>query len=494
MHIAKEEATSIPGKSFSQKARTCLANITVEPLIVLYLFPSVLLAMSAANLHLEKACRVKLQLNETVCDALTARNASAYTSEQENLVQKVVTAMNAWKSIIQSVIPACLLLLFGAWSDKHNRRKPLMALPIIGEFITVTGFIFCTYFFYELSMEFTGLVETVPNAFTGSWFTMFMAVMSLIGCTSSLESRTVKIGAVNILMNTCIMLGLGLSGALYHVIGSYAIYCFALSMYTIGLIYLKIRIKEAKTEASGDEGLKSDRSGTFKDFFNVLHIKDTIMVAFRQRKRNDRKRLFVILTLTILVLGPMYGEMQVVYLFTRKQFQWNEVEFSAFFSVNIVLHCVGTIVALAVLSKYLKLRDTTVGMICYTGKFFAAFLYAFARTPLLYCLGVFVEMLSSTTHITLRSLATKLVSEDEQGKLNALVTVFESLLPLAFGSMYNLVYRATIDTLPGTFYFLGSIMCVPAMGLYAWLYIQENKDAREAQNRESIPLQRNHLE
>lgn len=471
--------------TFPEKIRVFVKSVTVEPLIILYLFPSVLLAMSAANLHLEKACRVNLQFNETVCDGLTIRNASAYTSDQENLVQREVTTMNAWKSIIQGVLPACLLLLFGAWSDKHSRRKPLMASPIIGEFVTVVGFILCTYFFYELPMEVTGVVETVPTALTGGWFTMFMAIMSYIGCTSTVESRTIKIGAVNILMNACIMVGLALSGVLYHVIGSYAIYCLTLAMYSAGLIYLSIKIKEPKTETP-NQNLSKTRTNLCKDFFNIIHIKNTIMVAFRPRKKNYRKRLFVILMLTVFILGPMYGEMTVVYLFARKQFQWNEVEFSIFFSVNVVVHSIGTIIALTVFSKYLKIRDTTLGMICYIGKFFAAFLYAFAQTPLMYCLGVVVEMLSGTTHIALRSLATKLVTEEEQGKLNALVTIFEALLPLAFGSMYNLVYGATIDFLPGTFYFLGSIMCVPAMMLLGWLYVQENNDAKEAQNQETL--------
>ncbi|KAB0804046.1 hypothetical protein PPYR_01016 [Photinus pyralis] len=471
------EKTSMPF-AIKEKARLILSNITVEPLMFLFLFPSVLMILSVANLDLEKACRVNLKFNDTICDALSTRNKSLYTPEHENAVQKLVTGMNAWKSVIKSVIPACLLLIVGAWSDRHNRRKPLMGLPIIGECITVTGFILCTYFFYELPMEVTGFFESVPTSLTGGWFTMFMAIYSYISSVSTIESRTTRIGALKICAHGSIMIGMALSGVLYRFIGLYGIFCGALLFYVSGFIYLMVVVKEKDTENITNYS-DGSRWKACKDFFNFGHIKSTFIVAFKQREKNYRTRVFVILILIVLTIGPMHGEISVVYLFARKQFQWNEVQFSMFYSVNVVLHIIGTVIALALLCNYFKLHDSTVGMICYIGKFFSGIMYAFAKTPLLYCLGVVVEMLSATTFITVKAMATKLVSEEEQGKLNALIAILEALTPLVFGLLYNLVYRSTIDILPGAFYIVASVVWIPVMILFGWLYVQEKRDARD---------------
>lgn len=54
-------------------------NVTVEPLLMFFIIPSMLTNLATQNLYLEKACRVSLAFNNTVCDALTARQTANYT-------------------------------------------------------------------------------------------------------------------------------------------------------------------------------------------------------------------------------------------------------------------------------------------------------------------------------------------------------------------------------------------------------------------------------
>ncbi|KAF5269816.1 hypothetical protein FQR65_LT05862 [Abscondita terminalis] len=464
-----------------EKNRTFFTNITVEPVLVLFLLPSILLTLSVANLHLEKACRVKLQFNSTVCDGLVLRNTSMYTPEQENIVQKKVASMNVWKTIIQSSIPVVLLISFGAWSDKRRKRKPFMILPVIGEIITVTGFLFSTYFFYEFSMEITGIIEVLPTALLGGWFTMFMAVFSYIADNSTFESRTVRIGAANIIINGSILVGMALSGVLYRMIGLYAIFSIVLIMYISSLIYTTIAIKEKGQ-------IKQTNKSKYAfclDFFNVAHIKSTFAVAFRPRKKNHRKRILISLLLLVLILGPIYGEVNVIYLFARKRFQWSEVEFSIYYTVNVILHMIGTVFSLTFFSKCLKIDDSTLGIISGVSKFFSAFVFTFAPNEIVFYSGLLLEISSGTSFIAIRSIASKLVEPDELGKLSALTGICEALMPIAYGSIYNLIYKSTIDTLPGTFYLVGSVLAVPTVGLFCWFNIQHRNDQKELDERKN---------
>lgn len=53
-------------------------NITLEPLVLCFVMPSMLLMLGTQNLNLEKACRVNLAYNASVCDSLTRRETANY--------------------------------------------------------------------------------------------------------------------------------------------------------------------------------------------------------------------------------------------------------------------------------------------------------------------------------------------------------------------------------------------------------------------------------
>lgn len=296
-----EEEPKIKNRSLCTKAKLIFLNITVEPILVLYVIPSMMSSLAMQNLNLEKACRVNYKFDNQICDALTQRNRSGYTDETEQAVQKLVASMNAYKNIVQSLLPSILLIFLGSWSDRHKRRKPCIVLPIIGEAISVAGFIISVYFFYELPLQFNTFCEAVPPGMTGGWFTVFMGVFSYISGISSVETRTLRIGAVNLFSNISLTIGIALSGILYNKLGFYGVFFLSLSMHFLALIYANVRVKE-KAEAV------ENKKGFLRDFFDLNHIRDTLNVAFKKGKRNRRKRICIIMILVMVIIGPMHGK------------------------------------------------------------------------------------------------------------------------------------------------------------------------------------------
>lgn len=106
-----------------------------------------------------------------------------------------------------------LILFWGAWSDRHGRRKPCILIPIIGEFTTAVGLILCTYFEW-LPMEAAAVTEALFPALTGGWFTMFMGVFSYIADVTTTEERTLRIGIVNLCFSLGVPIGMAFSGVL----------------------------------------------------------------------------------------------------------------------------------------------------------------------------------------------------------------------------------------------------------------------------------------
>ncbi|XKL67101.1 hypothetical protein PGB90_010521 [Kerria lacca] len=303
----KKEKWNLP--NVQNKLMYLLRNTTVEPMLGCYIIASVLANLATQNLNLKKACRVNLNFTDEVCTALERRETQNYTSE-EIIVQQLVADMITWKTLVQSSIPAALIIFIGAWSDRTGRRKPGMLMPIVGEFLTSIGLIICTYYFYELPMEVAGLIEAIFPAITGGWMTMFMAVFSYVGDITSVKTRTLRIGIVNVFCSVGIPIGTALSGVLYREIGSYGVYTISSLLYIFGFLYGAFVMPESgkKSEIRKDLTKEKERKKCFlKKFFDLRHIKEAFHVAFKDDGHSRRLRIIMLMVVMIVVMGPLHG-------------------------------------------------------------------------------------------------------------------------------------------------------------------------------------------
>nr|XP_023018297.1 solute carrier family 46 member 3-like [Leptinotarsa decemlineata] len=229
-----------------------------------------------------------------------------------------------------------------------------------------------------------------------------------------------------------------------------------------------------------DEPTLPDRPcAFFRDFFDVQHLMDTFNVAFKRGENNRRTKVMLLMLVVMVVIGPMHGEMGVSYLFTRYKFNWDEVDFSIFSTYNMVTNLIGTSVSVGVFSHALKIDDAVIGIYSCMSKILSGFVYGFATTSLIFYLGSIVEILNGTSFIAMRSIASKLVPTDELGKVNSLFGACEALMPLVYGPMYNATYAATLNWMPGAFYILGGFLTLPAVLIFAWMYVQHRKERKE---------------
>lgn len=313
--VADKSDSAITWKSMSiqQKWSFLTTNITVEPMVACYVIPSVLSSLATQNLILEKACRVNLAYPDEVCSALSARNTTGLEAE-ETAVQQMVARMQTWKTPLQSALPAILILFMGAWSDRTGLRKPCMLLPIIGEFFSSVTLIACTYF-DELPME-TVVLEAVWPALTGGWFTMFMGIFSYIADITSVESRTLRIGAANVFLSLGVPIGMALSGILYTKLGFYGVFSISMVCYVMSFVYGLVVIKEpprvlaerARKKTLPSKGKRMSVCAYILDFFSLRHIEETFRVAFKKGANNRQKRVIVLMVIVMVVIGPLYGK------------------------------------------------------------------------------------------------------------------------------------------------------------------------------------------
>ena len=74
------------------------------------------------------------------------------------------------------------------------------------------------------------------------------------------------------------------------------------------------------------------------DFFDPTNPIETFKIVFI---RGQRLKISILLFVVILVVGPMHGEQAVMYLYTRLKFNWNEVDYSVYFTFSTLITMCG---------------------------------------------------------------------------------------------------------------------------------------------------------
>ncbi|BES90891.1 Adenylate cyclase [Nesidiocoris tenuis] len=460
--------------SVREKFNNIISNVTVEPILLCYILPNYIANLATMNMNLEKACRVNLNYSSDLCDEIARRNTSGLEKEDEN-IQVLVLRMTYWQSVLRSSLPALLILFLGSFSDRTGRRKPFMLLPVFGELMVSMGLLLCRYFFYEWPLEVAGAIEGFFPAITGSWSTMFMAVFSYMGDVTSLEARTVRLGVVSMVTSLALPVGTLMSGVLYRAIGFYGVFSTVAVMYALGIAYGALRLKEARPPTP----LVPSRGGPCGycvEFFNPRHVADTFRVAFKSRQGNLRKRILLVMLLSITMFGPIHGEAAVGYLFTRKRFNWDEVDFSIYSTYTTLVNLVGTALGISILTHKFKMEDSMLGALAYGSKFIAAFFFAYTSSATGFYIVSLLELTGGTGMIAMRSIASKLVPSEELGKINSLFGVCEAVVLVIYQPLYSFVYHQTISTFPGAFFLVGALLTCPSVLIFLYLYYLQKID------------------
>ncbi|XP_068630638.1 lysosomal proton-coupled steroid conjugate and bile acid symporter SLC46A3-like [Battus philenor] len=469
----KEHKDGFESKSFFEKLCYLKSNISVEPMLAGLIVPSTLSRLAVQNLNLDKTCRVKLDFGDEICESLIHRKGNLTYYEGE--AQRVIASIEAWKSIIQTAIPTLLVIFMGAWSDRTGNRKLCILLPIFGEFLVCVSNILSTFFFDQVSVEVTMFLEAFFPAITGGWVMVYLGVFSYISDITSEESRTFRVGLVNLCMTAGIPIGTALSGILLKLLGYYGVFAISGSIYlltcTYGYFFLESNTKPGVSKTEKRKPL------TITELASL--IKETVMVAFKKRDGIFRKKILITLLTVAIIYGPNHGERIITYMFVRYRLKWDAVKYSIYSTYSIITHSIGALISISLFSKHWGFHDSMLCLISVVSKLIGSVFIAFVKTDIEMFMVPMVEILNATTFTSLRSMASKLVLSEEMGKMNSLFSLVETLAALVFDPTYSTMYSKTISIFTGTIYLFSATMTIPPIMMLIWLFTQHRRERRQ---------------
>lgn len=386
--------------------------------------------------------------NETICSSLDEY------PELEDDIQKQSGHYLMYYRILLNV-PAIVLSMFcGSYSDKYG-RKPTILFPCFGSMLAVilygTSNLVSAY---RIPLIIGG---AAMQGICGKSSMITMAINSLVFDLSDEKKRTRHFGlllAMNFLGGS---LGALFSGLFQDVFDLNAVFASIMVSYLIALTLTLTLLNdnEKKTDKADEKSCS---------LFQIQHIKETIAVISKPRPGNNRTVLITLIIMSIVNQMCKVGETDVKIMFvTRSPLSWSESWFGYLLSSEYALMGVSLLMFMPLFTNKLGLSDRiilTIGLLSNASKLI--FLSFSTKSWMILAsvgIGSFIGMIGAS----LRSLLSKTVSEDEAGKMFAILSSGETIAKFLGTIAFVNIYSETVHIFRGMAFLIEAFSFFPIL-------------------------------
>ncbi|CRK90819.1 CLUMA_CG004509, isoform A [Clunio marinus] len=421
------------------------------------------------NQLLKQTC-LQLGYNLTICSNL---NTDELTKAVEEEVQPYVANINSSILLLNSISPALFSLLLGSWMDKFGRKKILMmsftgytsTLTLIAIFSFISDHVtplspWC-YFFAEF-----------PMCFLGGWPTLDIAVCCYVTDLSDEKNRSFRLGFITFLNFLSNVSAYSSSSFILEATNATFVFAISFSCAVIAFIYTIIFVDESIQVPQNVKAIEQ-----IKEVFSYARIQEIYFTITKKRTNKERRMMWSLMVIVVLVVFTMHGNGTVNYLFVREKFGWALREWTVFDSTNTVITVIGLLIGLTVLKKYFQISDMSLGVLALISSIIDAIFKAFAtKSYQLYLSSVFGLFRLLSTPV-FRSIMSNILPHAEIGKIFSVTTSFEALSGLGAGPLYSSIYKKTLTTFPGAFHLITA--SVFAFNLLLSFFVYRWKKSRD---------------
>lgn len=420
-------------------------KVTVEPTMFLYMLAFMLTSVVEQAFFLDKACRVNHNYTKEICDGISTND------DLKKEVQITVSNFHQWNNIAGHVVPIILALFLGSWSDRRGRKLPLL-LGLFGKLI-YSVMIMVNASQDTWPVEYIIYTASIPGALTGADVAIFAAAFAYISDVSTVENRTIRVTILDVCYLSTMPIGVALGSYLFSkVVDRSYIIMFAInaSCLAAAILYSTLHLKW-KTNDKQRSITEVGCCGILPDFFDKEHVIQSVKTMTKRRPMNRRAYLWMFM-IAMLFYTFQRDEKPMTYLYTQFKFNWDTQAYSDFKTFQSIAYVIFMLTGIPLMSKVLGFRDTTIAMIGATAHMLARVFFCVATVPLIFYVGGAISGLGPVVGPIIRSMTSKVVPQNERGKVFALLACCDNAVPFISGVLYTQVYNATVGQQPGIFY------------------------------------------
>ena len=183
-----------------------------------------------------------------------------------------------------------------------------------------------------------------------------------------------------------------------------------------------------KVDISKDSSIKS--KNFLKILFNFDHVSDTLKCLFKRRDQRMRLQIFLLYIVLFITVITTTGVQVAATQFNQIAYGWDVSTITTFSAISQVLSMALLAFCSALLMKWLKLLDGTLILLSQASRFASDLISGILIKPLAAYISIPTGSLSGIAIVSIRTKLSKLVTEEEVGKIFSLSSTIESLVRL----------------------------------------------------------------
>jgi len=373
----------------------------------------------------------------------------------EDEVQKQATTYMIFHKLLANLPALALGMFCGAWSDRYGRKLP-MVMPSLGT-------TFAVLFYMAANMAYDGsiayfLVGSVIHGCFGKTAMVNMAVNSYVVDITAMDKRTKKLGTLAAMQFIGMFIGSLFGGLMIDCTSVLTSYCCVSFMNALVVVLALVILRET-VHAEDNRDIFPCRT-----FCRSKHVTESLQVMTKKRSGNTRRCLLSLFVVLLLHQTCRTGLTDVTLLYTEKSpLSWPTSWFGYLSAVDNASMGFVLLVFLPILSNVLKISDASISVIGLACACIRFVVMAWSNETWMVWVAVVIGSIGGIINSPVRSLLSKMVHEDEVGKMFSLLGSGETMAKF-LAVIFTYLYGSTLDIFPG-FAFLF------AAGLYTLMVI-----------------------
>ncbi|XP_055526743.1 proton-coupled folate transporter-like [Wyeomyia smithii] len=436
-------------------------KILLEPPVLLLNYAFFVSSAVLTDQLIYQACTVSFGVNKSECAQLGKEHESADVQALEARVQPYTANILMVESMINSILPAVLNLFIGPWSDRFGRRPVLLATFIGCLLSYLLDTVICFLSSQYMVNPWFYFITCIPMALTGSICTLMTTVYCYIADVTDEQNRSTKMAILEAVQYSGMLLGNLSSSYLLRMTNATTVFAVSTGSVSLAVLYIACRVQESVVLEEAQR--RADFCTKVRYLFRPDLVLDTFKTTFSSRGKHNR----AIILMGIVAVGAnffVYEEnYTILFLFMRKQFNWGVRKFTMYNTANTIFLIVGNLLGSYVLQKRLGLTESGIAAIGFYSAFLDSLVKAVATESWQLYLAVTLCLLKGVSDPMSRAFVSNAAPPEDIGKIFALSSTFEELVPLAAAPLYTLVYKQTLPWYPGAYNWI-------SCGIYAFCY------------------------
>ncbi|XP_076337814.1 uncharacterized protein LOC143239978 [Tachypleus tridentatus] len=230
-------------------------------------------------------------------------------------------------------------------------------------------------------------------------------------------------------------------------------------------------VKDSNRSVKVSEQSVEDTRGFCQKLFGIDHVLDMLKTTLKQRPQNKRKYILLVNVATTLAYYGLEAQLDLLYIFlTDDPLLWDQRRYSYFSGLNFGLSAAFLLVGLPLTFRWFQIPDALLGVMGTLSRGLGLAMLSLSTTTPMVLICPVLFLFSEYAVPAARSIQSKLVEENERGKIFAFMAVMQNVCFLTGPLLFNSLYPVTATFFKGFPFALAALFEFIAVIIFVYLF------------------------